>query len=109
MTPQKRRFRAPVEALPRSSTLRDPRPVSLVAEQDQLFSGVPVEDLPRLWAEPGAPVPDHPLAQEAIPVLLAGGPARLALEGEFVGYRARHLHTQLLTGQLPGDPPQLAG
>src|SRR5215204_4737918 len=109
MTPQKRRSRAPVEALPRSSTLRHPRPVPLVAEQDQLFPGVPVEDLPSLWAEPGAPVPDYSLAQEALTVLLTGGPARLALEGEFVGYRARFLRAQLLTSQLPGDPQQLAG
>src|SRR5215210_418679 len=80
-TQKKRRSRAPAERRLRSPVLRNPRPVPLVAEQDQLFPGVPVEDLPCLRAEPAAPVPDHALAQKAPFVLLPGGPAGLALEG----------------------------
>src|SRR3712207_3783331 len=87
----------------REPPLRDPGAVLLVAEQYQLFSGVAVEDLSRLRAEPSAPVPDHPLAQEATLVLLAGPPPGLVLEGELVGYRARSLRAQLLAGQLPDD------
>ena len=68
-----------------------PRAVLLVAEKDQLFTGVAIERLPRPLTELVAPVSDHALAQEAPPVLLAGSPVGLALEGELLRYRARLL------------------
>src|SRR5215212_2344597 len=89
--------------------MRRPRPVLLVTEEDQLLPGAPIEGLPRLWAERLAPIPDHALAQEALFVLLACLPPRLALEGKFVRYRGGLLRAQAVAGQFRDDPPQLPG
>src|SRR5215212_2869275 len=87
--------------------MRRPRAILLVTEEDQLLPSVPIEGLPRLWAERPAPIPDHAFAQEALPVLIARLPPRLVLEGKFVRYRGGLLRAQAVAGQLRDDSSQL--